>query len=268
MVATSFGILALIIVLIYANIGREISHEVKLGYNETRIQYLEESRTILRAWYERNKNTIEADPDALNVTTVLSDSGVKLKYGAQLLSTPRITSGALNFHVLALWIPEAGVTGVGFDAHGYFNQGVKNGLPATLHYTIVNGRDIQSDAVRSSLDQIDKLSNRMIGWFRMQQYLAQLEFRNSDNFFRISSCGNVSITHLPCINTFTNMMDSSSAIVTLRDRIGLAVGDARDGWGNGIRFTNLDGIPSGDFSISLKVVTPWGYEFTSLVGMN
>lgn len=249
----------LIIALVYLSFTAEVT-ESALNRNESqKLEWLNEANTALTLWYERNKMTIDSNPDPILEADAISGSGIALKYGAQFQSTARITNGAVFYHIIALWIPEDGVTGTGFDINGVFQHGTNaGGGDATLqHYTLVNGGFIELRALRATVKQQLHLARQFEFWFKARA-LDNPTHDTEENFFRVGTCaGGTPANYLPCVDTYTALDNLSTDDV--RAKIGFNIDDSRDDWGNPMEFTNLEGLPAAPpYSIGLRSTPPWG----------
>lgn len=256
-IAAPLAITAAIIALIYLSFSSEITESTKNRQAQLQQEWMQEARTALVLWYERNKTAIDADPNPIAQSVAFAGSGLTARYGAQFQSTSRMTDGAVFYHVLAIWIPAADVTGAGFDAGGVFQQGTRNGAPATISYFVVNGKDLELQSLRSAQAQLRKLAQRLEFWFQAQ---AQEDpaYSAGSNYFRDPSCAHSPPAHyLSCIDAYTDL-DAADADA-IRANLGFGMDDTRDAWGGAIQFTNQEGLPAAPpFAVGLRVTPPWG----------
>lgn len=262
--ALSFGILALIIVLIYTSVGKEIAMRARLGAEDVRKEWLLESVDKIALWYEREKATIDASTDAIDKTAALNGAGVVPKYSMQFASTERIDGDAVKYHVIALWLPEDGAVDTGLSDRGIFSPGTIDGVPAKTIYGIVNGEVIQTQAMRNSLAKLETISKRLSNWFRVQKEQARTEEQNFANFFRIGSCSASAENYLPCVDAFT----AFTSLADIRSRLGMVENDFQTSWGGAVLFSNAEGIPSGSKTIGLRFITPWNKAITTYISMD
>lgn len=256
-IAAPLAITAAIIALIYLSFSAEVTESTKNRQAQLQQEWLQEARTTLTLWYERNQSVIDADPDALTQEAVFAGAGLAAQYGAQFQSTSRMTDGAVFYHAFAVWIPSPDVTGTGFDASGTFQQGTRSGLPATIAYFLVNGRDIELQSLRSVNNQLRKLVQRLEFWFLVQTQ-SDPQYGAGNNYFRDPACSpSTTARYLPCIDTYTGM--DAAALDTVRAQLGFDLNDVRDAWSGVVQFTNREGLPSAPpFAIGLRAITPWG----------
>ncbi|OGT89786.1 MAG: hypothetical protein A2286_04035 [Gammaproteobacteria bacterium RIFOXYA12_FULL_61_12] len=256
-VALSLAAMAFIIGFMYLAISTDVSQQAKTRQAQLQDEWLREARTAMTLWYERNKSSIDANANAITRADAFAGAGLATTHGVQFQSTARLTDGAVQYHMLVLWLPQLGVTGTGFDAAGVFQQGTKNGAPAEIRYALINGRNIELETLRATQNSMRLLVKRLEAWFKIQ---AQLEPSQGAmvNYFRADACtGNPPENRLGCIDSYTdfdhNRMDD------IRAKLGMSVDDARDDWGGTIQFTNLEGMPPPPpYSAGLRANTPWG----------
>lgn len=256
MVALAMAATAAIIAFIYIAFGHEVSVEAKNRQTEMTQEWLGEAKSALTLWYERNKVALDADPNAITQSAAFAGAGITARHSVQFASTPRRTDGAVYFHTLAAWIPEAGVSGTGFDANGIFQQGTRNGAPATISYFLVNGRDIQLQSLLNTQKRLRQLVKRLEFWFEVQ---AQGGPSLGDpNFFRDSACpSSPSQNYLKCVDSYTAL--DAAATDDVRAKLGFTSDDVRDDWGGMIQFTNLQGLPAAPpYTVGLRAIPPWG----------
>lgn len=256
-VALTLAVLAFLIGFMYLAISTDVSQQAKTRQEELQNDWLNESRAALTLWYERNKNTIDADANAITQAAAFAGAGIVTAHGVQFQSTARLTDGAVQFHRIAIWLPRSGVTGTGFDTNGVFQQGTRGGIPAQISYALVDGRIIELDTLRATQQTMSLLVRRFESWFKMQ---AQQEPNQGTtvNYFRADSCAATPpINRLGCIDTYTRFDHNS--LDDARAKLGINLADVRDDWGGIIEFTNQQGLPTPPpFSIGLRANTPWG----------
>lgn len=261
-VALTLGVLAVLIGFMYLAISTDVSQQAKTRQEELQNDWLNEARTALNLWYERNKNTIDADPNAITQATAFAGAGIVSAHGVQFQSTARLSDGAVQFHRIAIWLPQLGVTGTGFDANGVFQQGAKGGNPAQIRYALIDGRLIELETLRATQDTMDKLGQRFESWFKLQ---SQQEPNQgvTVNYFRADSCAATPpVNRLGCIDSYTQFTHNS--LDDVRSKLGINADDVRDDWGGIIEFTNSQGLPAPPpFSIGLRASTPWGTPTTA-----
>lgn len=256
-VALTLAVLAFLIGFMYLAISTDVSQQAKTRQEELQNDWLNEARTALALWYERNKVTIDADANAITQAAAFSGAGIVTAHGVQFQSTARLSDGAVQFHRLAIWLPRSGVTGTGFDANGIFQQGTRAGNPAEISFALIDGRTIELDALRATQQTMGKLVRRFESWFKMQ---AQQEPNQgvTVNYFHADSCvANPPENRLGCIDTYTRFDHNS--LDDVRAKLGINPSDVRDDWGGIIEFTNQQGLPTPPpFSVGLRANTPWG----------
>lgn len=254
-VGLSFGVLGLIIVLIYTSITHDLNR-ISNGQHAYHQQvWLDEARLAMTRWYERNKSDIDSKTRAITASEAFGGAGIPVRYSAQFASTTRLVDGAVQYHKMAIWLPENNVTGTGFDSKGVFQQGTKGGSPAKVRHFQINGREIQSRSVKASVDAMQALGKRFANWQRVQREVSPRINSATANFVRMSPCNiNIPDDMLPCVDSFKSLSGSDTAAI--RQKLGIDPNEARSGWGGAIEVTNLQGLPSP--GVRFRTYAPWG----------
>jgi len=253
-VPTALALSVSIAVMIYISFAMNLSARESARLDEKRQQWIRETQEALDAWYRRRAEVIDAESGALLQAAVLQEAGIRLDYGAQFASTVRLSAAGIMYHNLAVWLPLESATGTGLDpATGVFNPGtLPNGDAAPTLFAFINGRAIETDLYLATVRRMRTNASILEGYFKAR-VLADPDSDSGVNYYRAADCSNPRNGQLPCIDTHV-ALTSSGVMPT----VGLAQNDATSAWGSAIEISNLEGLPVGDPTISIRTVTPWG----------
>lgn len=248
--------------MIYIGFAMNLAATESARLDEKKQQWIRETQDAVDAWYRRNAQDIEADSGAVSQNTVLQEAGVRLEYGAQFASTTRRSAGGIMYHNLAIWLPHQDATGTGLDSTtGSFNPGtLPNGESAPTRFAFINGRAIETDLYLETVKRMRRNASILESYFKAR-VLADPDSDSGVNYYRAADCSNPKNGELPCIDTHIAL--SSSGVMEV---VGLAHNDVMSSWGSAVEISNLEGLPSGDPSISIRTNTPWG-ESIQVIGV-
>lgn len=250
-IIATFGIVA----LIYFSFAMGISAKEAGEREDSKREWILETQKKLDAWYERNKAVIDADPDPIDTGLIVKQSGIVLEYGAQIESTARMSAAGIGYHNIAIWIPHDGASGTGLNlSTGEFNPGLlSDGVtPAPTKFVFTNGRAIQTRAYLSTVRKMRANASRFEGYYHAK-LASDPDADASIDYFRAADCSAPINGELPCIDTHTDIGPAN-----VQALLGLSDDDIVSDWGTAVQVSNLDGLPAGGHSISLKTSTPWG----------
>ncbi len=254
---------AVIGMLIYMGFSNDLSRITGAQLEIERQEWIVENGKALDEWYIRNAWLIDNNPLAIDSETIASQAGITLKYSAQLLSSTRLNRNGVSYHVIAIWLPQTGLTGTTFDINtGTITEGsYANASIPRLKYHITNGFTIESQLVSESLSTMAKTGARLEAWFAGQAALATSTDVDK-NWFRQSNCTALSDPRfLPCITGFT-----SAGSIFSNAAIGVA-NDLVSAWGRELSITNDPSLVSAihPYSLLLQADTPWGTPLQTTV---
>ncbi len=252
-IVATFGVVA----LIYFSFAMSV-YAKKVGeQDDNQREWLAETQHKLDAWYERNKAAIDANTDPIPVNVILSQSGVVLEHGAKIESTPRLIAAGIGFHNIVIWIPHDGASGTGLNPlTGEFNPGLlADGVTlAPTKFALTNGRAIETRAYLSTVTKMRANASRFEGYYQAKLSLDPDADATID-YFRAADCASPKNGELPCIDTHTDIGPGN--VQTL---LGLSSDDIVNAWGGAVQISNLEDLPTGGHTISLKTATPWGQD--------
>lgn len=252
-IIATFGIVA----LIYFSFAMSVYAKASEERDERKREWIAETQQKLDAWYERNKSNIDSDPDPIDASVIVSQSGIDLQYGAQVESTARLAAAGIGYHNIAIWIPNDGASGTGLNhTTGEFKPGLlADGITlAPTKFAFTNGRAIQTRAYLNTVQKMRVNASRFEGYYQAKQS-SDPDADASIDYFRAANCAEPINGELPCIDVHTDIAPSN--VQTL---LGLSGDDIVNAWGGKVKISNLEGLPAGGYSISLKTSTPWGQE--------
>lgn len=261
-VPTALALSISVAVMIYIGFAMNLAAKESARLDEKKQQWIRETQDALNAWYRRRAEVIDAESGALSQATVLQEAGVRLDYGAQFASTARKSAAGVMYHNLAVWLPHDGATGTGLDAaSGEFRPGtLTNGDTAPILFAFIDGRAIETDLYLTTVRRMRTNASILEGYFKAR-LLADPDSDSGVNYYRAADCSNPKNGELPCIDTHV-ALTSSGVMPT----VGLAQNDATSAWGSAIDISNLEGLPAGDPTISIRTMTPWG-ESIQVIGV-
>jgi hypothetical protein len=254
---------AVIGMMIYLGFSNDISRITGTQLEAERQEWIVDNGKALDEWYLRNAWAIDSNSLAINSTTIASQAGITLKYSAQLVSSTRLNRNGVSYHVIAMWLPQTGLTGTAFDVNtGLITEGTYSSASIPrLKYHITNGATIESQLVTKSLKTMAQASTRLETWFIGQAAVATSADVNN-NWFRQPSCAATADPRfLPCLAGF---QDAGPVFTTA------AMGAASDlvsAWGRGLLMTNDPTLVSTThpYSVLLQAETPWGTPLQATV---
>lgn len=252
-IVATFGIVA----LIYFSFAMGVFAKEFSAREDRKRAWIVETQQKLDAWYERNKASIDADPDPIDTNLIVSSSGIVLEYGAQIESTARLSAAGIGYHNIAIWIPHDGASGTGLNhSTGEFNPGLlPDGVTlAPTRFVFTNGRAIETRAYLATVAKMRTNASRFESYFQAK-LASDPDADASIDYFRATDCAAPINGQLPCIDTHTNIGPSN-----VQNLVGLSGDDIVSAWGNVIQVSNLEGLPSGGYSMSLKTAAPWGVD--------
>lgn len=252
-IVATFGIVA----LIYFSFAMSVYAKASDERDDRKREWITETQQKLDAWYERNKADIDSDPDPINTAVIISQSGIDLQYGAQVESTARLSAAGIGYHNIAIWIPHDGASGTGLNhSTGEFNPGLlPDGITmAPTKFAFTNGRSIQTRAYLNTVQKMRTNASRFEGYYHAKQ-ASDPDADASTDWFRAENCSSPVNGELPCIDVHTDISPSN-----VQSLLGLSGDDITNAWGGKIQISNLEELPAGGHSISLKTSTPWGQD--------
>lgn len=253
-VASALVVTLSIAALIYFSFAMGLAAKEAGRLEDRKKEWVSDTQAKLTSWYERNKAAIDADPNQLTSTAVLSGAGVTLEYGAQVASTARLIAGGIGFHSVAIWIPHDGASGTGLNAStGEFNPGtLTGGLTAPTKYAFANGRAIQTDAYLATVARMRETAAKFEGYFQAR-VLSDPDSGSEVNYYRAANCASPINGELPCIDSYTSL-----AAAGLGSVVGLSTDENVSSWGGAIEVSNLADVPVGESAIAIRTAIPWG----------
>lgn len=251
--------LALIASLIFAGFSSDVSRRDGAVFDDEKSQWAQDAGMTLDSWYRRNAWTIDSDANAIASSTILTQSGVTLKYGAQVKSSVRLNRNGVSYHIIAIWLPQDGATGTAFDAAtGTFTEGTYHSAAVPrVKYHLTNGNVIEVDLYQQTAKSLQTMASRLEAWFSGSARNAS-SFELGSNWFRTPSCSSPDSRYLPCADTYTD-----AGPIFAAQGIG-AISELSSAWAQPIQLSNLlNASTVAPYSVSLQTATPWGGTVTA-----
>lgn len=213
--------------------------------------YLEQTRTAVTAWYQRNIGTIDAsgaaDPTA---EAVKAGAGITPRFGLRIAVSQRLSAGNLNWHVIALWINDNDNDSTTFSTTtGAFNPDPK------ARAVLVSGQRLQQDAWQRTSAAVNAVANALNNYAQHRQAANGGDMAR--NPFRPTDCNNIAPGEMPCLENYT-------AASTISTQLGLNSSQLVDAWNGALQVSNgTDARTTGaPYTMVIKAVTPWGSTVT------
>lgn len=254
---------AVIGMMIYIGFSNDISRITGAQLEAERQEWMVDNGKALNEWYLRNAWDIDSNSLAVDSATIASQAGISLKYSAQIVSSTRLNRNGVSYHVIAMWLPQTGLTGTAFDVNtGIITEGTyASASVPRLKYHITNGFTIESQLISTSLNTMAAAGAKLESWFAGQAALAT-SVDVDKNWFRQPNCtAPADPRFLSCL---TGFMNANSIFTTAG--IGVA-NDLVSAWGRSLLMTNDPTLVSTThpYSILLQADTPWGTPLRSAV---
>lgn len=242
---------------------------------EAQKTYMEQSRNALEIAYDANASAIDSDISGgayRNPDTFLALAGVARKWGAEARISNRLTSGALQYTVIALWVPSDSDT----TNPPVFNPDTGefvscSGAGASCQdrpYIIVSGLHIQQKKQERAIRQLNELASVHQIYFK-SKFMLDPDRNVGINYFRHpeGSCSDaVGAEQMPCIDTCGPVKDTSAAAL-----LGLMPNLLVNPWGLPVEVSNkqdcsVAGSPdlplTSPYRMSFRSSTPWGTSYS------
>ena len=235
-----------------------VSHKAVLDSALSERAEVDEAMRTARQWYESVAPTLEAAATALSESqfrsTALQNSypGLRFGFSNQLgLPCAGVLIECAPYRVIVAWRPPPSNA----DAT-VFNvvTGVFTPDPDVQSATY-NSRSFQQKEVEKSLRSMQRLGLLLEKWSRLQSQVVSKGY--DQNFFRAIDCANPGVA-LMCLDTFVDL--ASTDIPT---KLGLDAQEFRGNFGP-IQVSN-QGATTSPYTVSLRVVSPWGATATQQV---
>ena len=235
-----------------------VSHKAVLDSALSERAEVDEAMRTARQWYESVAPTLEAAATALSESqfrsTALQNSypGLRFGFSNQLgLPCAGVLIECAPYRVIVAWRPppsNADTT--------VFNvvTGVFTPDPDVQSATY-NSRSFQQKEVEKSLRSMQRLGLLLEKWSRLQSQVVSKGY--DQNFFRAIDCANPGVA-LMCLDTFVDL--ASTDIPT---KLGLDAQEFRGNFGS-LQVSN-QGATTSPYTVSLRVVSPWGATATQQV---
>lgn len=254
---------AVIGMMIYMGFSSDISRITGAQLEAERQEWIVDNGKALNEWYLRNAWVIDSNNLAIDSSAIASQAGITLKYSAQIVSSARLNRNGVSYHVIAMWLPQTGLTGTAFDINtGVLTEGTyASASVPRLKYHITNGFTIESQLISESLNTMAKAGAKLESWFAGQAALATSTDVDK-NWFRQPSCtAPADPRFLSCL---TGFVDANPVFATTA--IGVA-NDLMSAWGRSLLMTNDPTLVSTvhPYSVLLQADTPWGTPLQSAV---
>lgn len=247
-------VIAIVVSLFLIGFSAEVSRSSGSVLEDVKQQYVSDSAKSLDGWYRRNAWVIDSNIAVIPTATIATQAGVAFKYGAQIVSSKRLDSNGISYHVIAIWLPNTSITGTDFNTNtGVLTEGTYASVEVPrLKYSIIDGKAIQTEIAQQTLNNLGSSAAKLENWFASKAVQAESSLINS-NWYRNPSCGSTDQRYIPCIDTYTD------AGTTLQN-LGIASSiELTSGWAQPIQISNLqNSSTTAPYSISLKADTPWG----------
>lgn len=253
---------AVIAMLIYIGLSNDISRITSSQLEADRQEWMVDNGRLLDDWYLRNAWAIDSNAVLIDSASIASQAGITLKYSAQIFSSTRLNRNGVSYHVIAMWLPQSGLTGTAFDVNtGVITEGTYlNASIPRLKFHITNGAIIESMIVTESLKTMSKASTKLETWFTGQSALSN-SVDLDNNWYRLPSCSTPDLRFLDCLAGFQDAgaVFTSAGISSATDLI--------SGWGRALLMTNDPTLVSvvHPYSVLLQAETPWGSPLQTTV---
>jgi hypothetical protein len=235
-----------------------VSHKAVLDRALNERAELEAAISTARQWYESAAPSLEA------AATVLSESqfksmalgqpypGLRFAISNQLgLPCTGVLIECAPYRVIVAWRPPpSNADTTDFNAL----TGVFTPDPDVQSATY-NSRSFQQKEVEKSLRSMQRLGLLLEKWSRLQSQVVSKGY--DQNFFRADDCANPGVA-IMCLDNFVDL--SSTDIPT---KLGLDAQELRGNFGS-LQVSN-QGATTSPYTISLRVVSPWGATATQQV---
>lgn len=246
----SAALLAMAMALLVFGINEDIKRMLIQSSNgdQSRVALAGEE---IRDWYERNAWNIDQTDGIPDISGInpYNTAGVIIK------ASKRLEKNGIKYHVIAAWVPMTGATGTGLNADtGEFSVGtLVNGDKANVYHLLVSGYEIQSDKLRATRKNMQRIASGIEAWARARQQHDPDGIANR-NWMRRADCSKDN-GEIPCYDTLTQIDHTDIPVIT-----GVSPIDSISGWARPIYAENVQPA-TGPFRVTLQAETPWGADF-------